>query len=52
MKNATNTIKLKKRTIEYLNNDEMKSLNGGGRFFDPMDTTLTVTMTHMPPMNK
>ena len=52
MKNAKNTIKLKKRTIEYLNNDEMKSLNGGGGNFDTMDTTLTITITHMPPMNK
>ncbi|GAA4204398.1 hypothetical protein GCM10022289_22190 [Pedobacter jeongneungensis] len=52
MKNAKNTIKLKKRIIEYLNNDEMKSLNGGGGNFDTMDTTLTITVTNLPPMNK
>jgi len=52
MKNAKNAIKLKKRTIEYLNDGEMKSLNGGGPNFNTMDTTLTITLTNLPPMNK
>ncbi|NQX38192.1 hypothetical protein SAMN05421820_101201 [Pedobacter steynii] len=45
-KQETKEIKFKKRTIEYLNIQEMKAINGGGDPQNPSDTTNTLTITY------